>query len=118
MTFLGTWIVAVTSCVLVGLLVSAGLISGRPSRALPAYSRRYGVSCQTCHSIPPRLNRFGLAFQANHFNWLGGLPPAYHAALAALPADDQSLDLPGPGAQLELLRRSRVALRTGCPLDD
>ena len=85
MTALRTWTVALTSCILVGLLVSASLVSGRPSRALPVYSRRYGVPCQTCHSIPPRLNRFGLAFQANHFNWPGGPPPAYHMGPAALP---------------------------------
>jgi len=44
----------------------------RPAHALPKFARQYGVSCGTCHSIPPRLNPFGLAFQASYFNWPGG----------------------------------------------
>lgn len=79
------WAVALTSCLLAVLLMSTSLVGSRPSRALPVYSRRYAVPCETCHSVPPRLNRFGLAFQANHFNWPGGPPPADHAGLAALP---------------------------------
>ena len=39
------------------------------ARALPVYSRQYGVGCETCHTVTPRLNKFGLAFQANYFNW-------------------------------------------------
>ena len=39
------------------------------ARALPVYSRQYGVGCQTCHTVAPRLNQFGYAFQANYFNW-------------------------------------------------
>jgi len=30
------------------------------------------VPCTACHTVVPRLNTFGLAFQANHFNWPGG----------------------------------------------
>ena len=33
------------------------------------FSRQYKVSCQMCHSVAPRLNYFGLAFQANYYNW-------------------------------------------------
>ncbi len=39
--------------------------------ALPVYSRQYNVSCATCHLTVPRLNKFGLAFQANFYNWPG-----------------------------------------------
>lgn len=32
--------------------------------ATPAYGRRYGVSCNTCHSpLPPRLNNVGMLFR-------------------------------------------------------
>src|SRR5437588_5069934 len=55
--------------VLILLISITCLAAGRPSSALPEFARRYGVGCQTCHSVPPRLNTFGLAFQANHFNW-------------------------------------------------
>src|SRR3989442_5058988 len=52
------------------------LVAGSPGYALPLFARQYGVDCNQCHSIAPRLNRFGLAFQANHYNWPGGKPPA------------------------------------------
>lgn len=46
-----------------------------PARALPTFARQNGVTCNTCHSIAPKLNTNGLAFQANYFNWPGGPPP-------------------------------------------
>jgi len=42
--------------------------------AIPVFSRQFGVACSMCHSVPPRLNKFGYAFQANHFNWPGPKP--------------------------------------------
>src|SRR4051794_11423024 len=42
-----------------------------PARGLPVFARQYHVACSMCHSLPPRLNTFGYAFQANHFNWPG-----------------------------------------------
>ena len=47
------------------------LMMAQPAHALPKFAREYGVTCQQCHSVPPRLNAFGLAFQANNFNWPG-----------------------------------------------
>jgi hypothetical protein len=61
------------------------LVVGSPSDALPRFAREYGETCQKCHSIPPRLNSFGQAFQANYYNWPGGKPPARTAASNALP---------------------------------
>ena len=58
-----------------GLLFLAGgmalscLVSTRVN-AVPAFSRKYQTSCQTCHSIFPKLNPFGTAFRLN------GLPPS------------------------------------------
>ena len=46
-----------------------------PARALPVFAREYKVGCETCHTVPPRLNQFGLAFQANHFNFPTGAAP-------------------------------------------
>ena len=40
----------------------------RTALAIPLYSRQFGVNCSCCHSFAPRLNRIGLAFQANHYN--------------------------------------------------
>src|SRR5262249_17891658 len=60
------------------------LLASRPSDALPKFAREYAVGCESCHSVPPRLNAFGLAFQANHFNWPGGNPPSSSSALKAI----------------------------------
>ena len=60
----------------VWLLTLGLLAAGSPGYALPLFARQYGVDCNQCHSIAPRLNPFGLAFQANHYNWPGGKPPA------------------------------------------
>lgn len=66
------------------VLVIAGQQSGTPATALPIYARRYDVTCQTCHTVAPRLNQFGMAFQANNFNWPGH-PPTDREGLSAIP---------------------------------
>jgi hypothetical protein len=43
--------------------------------AIPAFARKYRVSCQQCHSPVPRLNAFGEAFAANGFEFAVGEPP-------------------------------------------
>ena len=35
----------------------------RPAHAIPAFARKYQTSCQTCHTIFPKLNSFGNAFR-------------------------------------------------------
>jgi hypothetical protein len=35
--------------------------------AIPAFARKYGTSCQTCHTIFPKLNAFGVAFRLNGY---------------------------------------------------
>jgi hypothetical protein len=70
---------------LIGVLSACSLVPDRPARALPIFTRRYGTPCQTCHLIPPKLNKMGLAFQANHFQWPGQKPPAFHNDLGAIP---------------------------------
>src|SRR5947199_10559461 len=61
------------------------LMMAQPAHALPKFAREYGVTCQQCHSVPPRLNAFGLAFQANNFNWPGQPPPAHKTGLPSFP---------------------------------
>ena len=56
------------------LVLAALCFSGAmPERAnaLPVYSRQFNLPCSSCHTVPPRLNKFGYAFQANHFNMSG-----------------------------------------------
>jgi hypothetical protein len=43
------------------------LFSVRPAAAVPVFSRKYQTSCQTCHTIFPKLNPFGQAFRLNGY---------------------------------------------------
>jgi len=56
----------------VSLLV-IGTIVGLTStaHAIPAFARRYGTSCQTCHIAFPKLTPFGEAFRRNGFAFPG-----------------------------------------------
>ncbi|MBI4178430.1 hypothetical protein HY522_03270 [bacterium] len=40
-----------------------------PSEAIPAFARKYGTSCSTCHIAPPTLNARGLAFRMNGYRF-------------------------------------------------
>jgi hypothetical protein len=53
----------------VASLAFAGLMLVRPpdARAIPAFARRYKVSCTTCHAPFPRLKDFGNEFAGNGF---------------------------------------------------
>lgn len=42
-----------------------------PAEAIPAFARRYGTSCQTCHSVYPKLTPFGEAFRRNGYHFPG-----------------------------------------------
>src|SRR5512141_2019664 len=55
------------------LVVGASLSSVVSTRAnaVPASSRKYQTSCQTCHSIFPKLNPFGAAFRLNGYHLPG-----------------------------------------------
>ena len=53
----------------VGMALSC-LVSAR-ANAVPAFSRKYQTSCQTCHSIFPKLNPFGTAFRLNGYHLPG-----------------------------------------------
>jgi hypothetical protein len=37
--------------------------------AIPYFARKYQTSCMTCHSDPPELNDFGVAFKKNGFKF-------------------------------------------------
>ena len=50
-------------------------IASEPALAIPAFARKYRVSCMQCHSPVPRLNAFGEAFAGNGFEFAVGEPP-------------------------------------------
>lgn len=85
------------------LIAICAILPPQTSEALPIYSRRYGVTCQTCHLIPPKLNQTGLAFQANHFNWPNNHPPAYHDGISAAPISGLITNVYAQGQNQETL---------------
>ncbi len=54
---------------LVALVVA--VVSATPAQAVPAFGRRYGVPCATCHSAITRRNEFGDAFRKAGYRWPG-----------------------------------------------
>jgi len=46
----------------------------RPAGAVPAFARRYGVTCSTCHTSWPALNATGYAFKLSGYRRLLGNP--------------------------------------------
>lgn len=61
---------------IVGTLLLFAMTSA-PAHALkiPAFARKYGISCQVCHSPVPRLTPAGEAFAANGFEFQVGEEP-------------------------------------------
>lgn len=48
----------------VGLTAAGILLLGAPfAEAIPAFARKYQTSCQTCHTVFPKLNAHGMAFR-------------------------------------------------------
>jgi hypothetical protein len=47
------------------ILVTLGfiLLMPQPGHAIPAFARKYGVKCYTCHTVPPALNKNGYMFK-------------------------------------------------------
>src|SRR5262249_34910086 len=55
------------------VVLAAGLtaVSALPAHAVPAFARKYGTSCTTCHTAFPKLTPFGEAFRPNGFRFPG-----------------------------------------------
>ncbi len=53
------------------VLAGAGVLGSGRAGAVPVFSRKYQTSCQTCHSIFPKLNPFGEAFRLNGYHLPG-----------------------------------------------
>src|ERR1700737_3653216 len=58
----------VTAILLAGCLLWILAVTTR-ANAIPAFSRKYQTSCNTCHSNYPELNDFGEAFKKNGFKF-------------------------------------------------
>ena len=58
--------------VLMLLLATTLSLLPKTSEAIPAFARKYNMSCNTCHAAFPRLNEFGEQFAADNLrlpNW-------------------------------------------------
>ena len=53
------------------LLAFALALVASPAEAMPAFARKYGTSCTTCHTVFPRLSPFGEAFRRNGYRFPG-----------------------------------------------
>ena len=49
------------------LVASLALAIAAPAEAIPAFARRYGLTCMTCHDPVPKLNGFGEQFLARGY---------------------------------------------------
>ncbi len=56
-----------SAAAVIGLVVT----TAGPASGLPAFARKYGTSCLTCHTIYPVLNPFGEGFRRNGFRFPG-----------------------------------------------
>ena len=50
------------------LLMLVFFTAAFPAESLPKWTRKYNMPCGGCHTVAPRLNDFGKAFQANYFS--------------------------------------------------
>lgn len=55
------------SSVIVLSILAALAVSMEDARAIPAFARKYGFSCTTCHAPAPRLKAFGEEFAGRGF---------------------------------------------------
>ena len=51
------------------------MLTAQSARAIPAFARKYNVSCSMCHAPIPRLNALGESFAANGFEFAVGEEP-------------------------------------------
>ena len=59
------WMVVLVLIILVGILFPPA------ANAVPAFARKYDVSCNACHTRQPRLNSFGQRFLENGYQMPG-----------------------------------------------
>ncbi len=53
------------------LALAAVALSAVDAQAIPSFARKYGTSCQTCHTVYPKLNPFGEAFRRRGYRFPG-----------------------------------------------
>ncbi len=59
----------VATALLIATFLCLSMVWTPSAHAIPAFSRKYGTSCTTCHNNFPELNDFGAAFKKNGFKF-------------------------------------------------
>ncbi len=59
----------------IGIAIFFTLVFTQEASAIPPFARKYQTSCQTCHSMPPKLNAFGEAYRLNGYQIPDGDEP-------------------------------------------
>ncbi|NOZ94172.1 MAG: hypothetical protein GXP47_05450, partial [Acidobacteria bacterium] len=59
-------------------VISASVFVVRAAGAIPAFARKYNVRCFMCHTVYPRLNRFGYEFKRLGYR----MPPGWNGKKA------------------------------------
>lgn len=65
-----------SSTIFVCLLLATAVMAS-DALAIPAFARKYDMSCKTCHAPFPKLKPFGEEFAGNGFQLIGQEPPRY-----------------------------------------
>ena len=63
------------AAVVLAILIAPSALPASGATNIPAFARKYRVSCVTCHNPVPRLNAVGEAFAANGFEFAPGEVP-------------------------------------------
>ena len=53
------------------LAAACVVVGAQRADAIPAFARKYGTSCLTCHTVYPKLTPFGEAFRRNGYRFPG-----------------------------------------------
>jgi hypothetical protein len=69
--------IAFFTSALLALAFAATLLVTETGTAIPAYARKYDMSCNVCHSAVPVLKPYGEAFAANGYQILDKEPPRF-----------------------------------------
>jgi hypothetical protein len=62
-SFLRLWTVLLYALILLAVI----LVDTRPAAAIPAFARKYGMPCSSCHEAWPKLSPFGQQFKDNGY---------------------------------------------------
>ena len=71
-------------------LAAVALLAPAPAQAIPAFARKYKMSCTTCHAPFPRLKPYGEEFAGRGFV----MEPGQEPPRAVVDAGDELLELP------------------------